>query len=236
MAQLYAGTSGWAYPSWKPAFYPAKLAQTKFLQYYATRLNTVEVNFTFRQLLKETTAQKWIDQTPAGFRLGVKAHQVITHIKRLQKTEDFLPRFLTTVEPLARAEKLGPLLFQLPPNLKVDVPLLEEFLRALPRGVPSAFEFRNASWFTDQVYEVLKKSNCALCVAETEERVTPDVTTAGFAYYRYRKPSYTPEERQTMIGRIRDHLAAERNVFAYFKHEETPEGAMYAVDLLKEFS
>ncbi len=236
MAQLYAGTSGWAYPSWKPAFYPAKLAQTKFLEYYSTQLNAVEVNFTFRQLLKETTAQKWIDQTPAGFRLSVKAHQVITHIKRLQKTEDFLPRFLSTVEPLARAEKLGPLLFQLPPNLKVDVGLLEEFLRGLPRAVPSAFEFRHISWFTDEVYELLKKNNRALCIAETEERVTPDVATADFAYYRYRKPSYTPEERRTMIGRIREHLAAGRNVFAYFKHEETPEGAMSAVELLKEFS
>jgi uncharacterized protein YecE (DUF72 family) len=236
MAQLYAGTSGWAYPSWKPAFYPAKLVQTKFLQYYSTQLNAVEVNFTFRQLLKETTAQKWIDQTPAGFRLSVKAHQVITHIKRLQKTEDFLPRFLSTVEPLARAEKLGPLLFQLPPNLKVDVALLEEFLRGLPRAVPSAFEFRNVSWFTDEVYELLKKNNRALCIAETEERVTPDVTTADFAYYRYRKPSYTAEERQLMIERIRGHLAAGRNVFAYFKHEETPEGAMYAVELLKEFN
>ncbi len=236
MAKLYAGTSGWAYPSWKPAFYPAKLAQTKFLQYYSTQLNAVEVNFTFRQLLKETTAQKWIDQTPAAFRLSVKAHQVITHIKRLQKTEDFLPRFLSTVEPLARAERLGPLLFQLPPNLKVDIALLEEFLRSLPRAVPSAFEFRHVSWFTDDVYELLKKNNRALCIAETEERVTPDVTTADFAYYRYRKPSYTAEERQTMIRRIREHLAAGRNVFAYFKHEETPEGAMYAVELLKEFS
>ena len=236
MAQLYAGTSGWAYPSWKPTFYPAKLAQTKFLQYYSTQLNAVEVNFTFRQLLKETTAQKWIDQTPAGFRLSVKAHQVITHIKRLQKTDDFLPRFLGTVEPLARAEKLGPLLFQLPPNLKVDIALLEEFLGVLPRAVPSAFEFRHASWFTGEVYELLKNNNRALCVAETEDRVTPDVTTADFAYYRYRKPSYSQEERQTMIGRIRGHLAEGRNAFAYFKHEETPEGAMYAVELLKEFA
>ena len=108
MAQLYAGTSGWAYPSWKPDFYPAKLAQTKFLSYYATQLNAVEVNFTFRQLLKDTTAEKWVAETPAGFRLSVKAHQVITHIKRLHQTEDFVRRFLGSVEPLARAAKLGP--------------------------------------------------------------------------------------------------------------------------------
>jgi len=234
MAQLYAGTSGWAYPSWKPDFYPAKLAQAKFLQYYATKLNAVEVNFTFRQLLKETTAQKWIADTPAGFRLSIKAHQVITHIKRLKNTEEFIPRFLGTVEPIARAEKLGPLLFQLPPNMKVDANLLGEFLATLPRAVASAFEFRHASWFTDEIFDLLKGGNRALCIAETEERTTPDVVTADFCYYRYRKPSYTGDERRAMVNRIREHLERNRNVFAYFKHEETPEGAIYAVDMLKE--
>ena len=120
MAQLYVGTSGWAYPSWKPDFYPAKLPQKNFLGHYSTQLNTVEVNFTFRQLIKETTAQKWIAETPANFRFGVKAHQVITHIKRLKGTVDFVPRFFSTIEPLAQAGKLGPVLFQLPPNLKAE--------------------------------------------------------------------------------------------------------------------
>ncbi|HXZ31169.1 MAG TPA: DUF72 domain-containing protein [Terriglobales bacterium] len=234
MAQLYAGTSGWAYPSWKPDFYPAKLAQAKFLPFYATKLNAVEVNFTFRQLLKETTAQKWIGETPQAFQFSVKAHQVITHIKRLNKTEDFIPRFLSTVQPIAQAGKLGPLLFQLPPNLKADPGLLEEFLSILPRGVPSAFEFRHASWFEEAIFDLLKKHNRALCIAETEERVTPDVVTADFCYHRYRKPTYTPEERQAMTSRIREHLSAGRNVFAYFKHEETPEGALYASELLKQ--
>ena len=234
MSQLYVGTSGWAYPTWKPGFYPAKLAQAKFLEYYSTQLNAVEVNFTFRQLLKDTTAQKWIAATPAEFRFSIKAHQVITHIKRLKKTEDFVPRFLSTIEPIARAGKLGPLLFQLPPNMKADAAVLEEFLAALPRAVRSAFEFRHASWFSDQIFELLKKHNRALCVAETEERVTPDVLTADFAYYRYRKPTYTPDERGAMVGRIRAHLGEGRDVFAYFKHEETPEGARYAVEVLKE--
>lgn len=234
MSQLYAGTSGWAYPSWKPDFYPAKLPQAKFLQHYAAQLNTVEVNFTFRQLVRETTVQKWIAETPAGFRFGVKAHQVITHIKRLKKTEDFVPRFLSTIEPLARAEKLGPVLFQLPPNLKADTSLLAEFLAILPRSVPSAFEFRHESWFTDEIFDLLKTHGRALCVAETEERTTPDVVTADFRYYRYRKPSYTAEERKAMVARIREHLGAGRNVFAYFKHEETPEGALSAVEIFKE--
>jgi uncharacterized protein YecE (DUF72 family) len=234
MAQLYVGTSGWAYPSWKPDFYPAKLAQAKFLPYYATQLNAVEVNFTFRQLLKETTAQKWIAETPEAFHFSVKAHQVITHIKRLKKTEDFIPRFLSTVQPIAQAGKLGPLLFQLPPNMKADLALLEEFLVNLPRGAPSAFEFRHASWFDDKIFDLLKQGNRALCIAETEERVTPDVVTADFCYYRYRKPTYTPEERRAMVSRLQEHLSAGRNVFAYFKHEETPQGALYAVEVLGE--
>jgi uncharacterized protein YecE (DUF72 family) len=234
MPQLFVGTSGWAYPSWKPDFYPAKLAQKKFLTHYATQLNTVEVNFTFRQLVKETTIQNWINETPAHFRFGIKAHQVITHIKRLKGTEDFVPRFLVTIEPLASAGKLGPVLFQLPPNLKADAALLEDFLALLPRTLPAAFEFRHESWFTHSTWELLKSRGAALCVAETEDRTTPDVVTAAFVYYRFRKPSYTPDERGAMVARIGEHLAAGRDVFAYFKHEETPEGALYAVDLLRD--
>jgi uncharacterized protein YecE (DUF72 family) len=234
MPQLFVGTSGWAYSTWKPDFYPAKLAQKKFLTHYATQLNTVEVNFTFRQLVKETTIQNWIEQTPAHFRLGIKAHQVITHIKRLKGTEDFVPRFLATIEPLAAAGKLGPVLFQLPPNLKADPALLKDFLALLPRTLPAAFEFRHESWFTDSTWERLKAHGAALCVAETEERTTPDVATGAFVYYRFRKPNYTGEERRGMVARIGEHLAAGRHVFAYFKHEETPEGALFAVELLRD--
>jgi len=234
MPQLFVGTSGWAYPSWKPDFYPAKLAQKKFLCHYATQLNTVEVNFTFRQLVKESTIQNWIQETPAHFRLGIKAHQVITHIKRLKGTEDFVPRFLATIEPLAAAGKLGPVLFQLPPNLKADAGLLKEFLALLPRTLPAAFEFRNESWFTDSTWDVLKLHGAVLCVAETEERTTPDVATGPFVYYRFRKPNYTQEESASMVARIGGHMAAGRDVFAYFKHEETPEGALFAVELLRD--
>ena len=234
MAQLFVGTSGWAYPSWKPGFYPEKLAQAKFLPYYSTRLNTVEVNLTFRQLLKDTTAQKWISQTPDNFRFSIKAHQVLTHIKRLKNTEEFLPRFLATIEPLARAGKIGPVLFQLPPNMKADLEILRAFIGTIPRGVRAAFEFRNESWFSDPVFSLLKEHNRALCVAETEERVTPDEITADFCYYRYRKPEYSADERRAMVDRMQEHLAAGRDTYAYLKHEETPQGAIYAVDVLKE--
>src|SRR6266496_1085577 len=234
MPQLYVGTSGWAYPNWKPDFYPAKLAQAKFLGHYATQLNTVEVNFTFRQLVKETTIQKWIEATPAGFRFSAKAHQVITHLKRLKNTEEFLPRFLRTLEPLGQAGNIGPILFQLPPNFKQDLSVLEGFLGILPRGVKAAFEFRHDSWFSEDAFALLRENNRAICVAETEERMTPDVVTADFCYYRYRKPEYKPEERQAMVGRIHEHLGQGRDVYGYFKHEETPQGALYAIEILKE--
>jgi uncharacterized protein YecE (DUF72 family) len=232
MSRLFVGTSGWAYPSWKPEFYPEKLPQKNFLKYYATQLNTVEVNFTFRQLVKETTIEKWLNETPQEFRFGIKAHQVITHIKRLKATEDFVKRFLGTIEALARAERLGPVLFQLPPNLKADRELLETFLATIPRGLRAAFEFRHTSWFGDDIFHMLREHNLALCVAETEERTTPDVVTADFCYYRFRKPTYTPDERRAMVDRIQENLGQNRDVFAYFKHEETPEGALYAVEVL----
>jgi uncharacterized protein YecE (DUF72 family) len=235
MAQLFAGTSGWAYPSWKPDFYPQKLAQKKFLSHYATQLNAVEVNFTFRQLVKESTLQNWMAETPSSFRFTIKAHQVITHIKRLKGTEDFVPRFLTTIEPLAAAGKLGPVLFQLPPNLKAELDVLQSFLKTLPRRLPAAFEFRHSSWFHDEIYAALRQHNAALCVAETEELTTPEVATADFVYYRFRKPNYPPDERKAMVERIQQHLNAGRDVFAYFKHEETPEGAVYARELLASF-
>jgi uncharacterized protein YecE (DUF72 family) len=233
MAQLYVGTSGWAYPTWKPDFYPQKLAQKKFLNFYASKLNAVEVNYTFRQLVKETTVQNWIAETPGHFRFTIKAHQVLTHIKRLKDAEEFLRRFLGTLEGLERAGRLGPLLFQLPPNFKADQAVLAEFLNYLPRSVRAAFEFRHESWFTDATWNTLRERNAALCVAETEERDTPDVVTADYAYYRYRNPSYSPEERKAMVRRMREHLGAGRDIFAYFKHEETPEGVLYALDVLQ---
>jgi uncharacterized protein YecE (DUF72 family) len=233
MAHLYVGTSGWAYPTWKPAFYPDKLAQKKFLNFYASKLNAVEVNYTFRQLVKETTVQNWIASTPEHFRFTIKAHQVLTHIKRLKSADEFLHRFLGTLEALERAGRLGPLLFQLPPNFKADQAVLSEFLKTLPRNVRVAFEFRHESWFVDATWETLRERNIALCVAETEERTTPDIVTADYAYYRYRKPTYSAEGREAMIVRNCEHLTAGRDVFAYFKHEETPEGVLYAVDLLK---
>ncbi len=232
MAAIYAGTSGWAYPTWKPKFYPPKLPAAKFLEYYATRLNTVEVNYTFRHYASEKTQANWIAQTPAGFKFSIKAHQRITHVKRLRNAEDATLDFLASLQPLGDSEKLGMILFQLPPFVKADAALLEDFLAKLPKAWRFAFEFRHESWFADAVLESLRKYNAALCVAESENLESPDLSTADFCYYRLRKPEYTARERKQVAENVRKRVNEKRDVFVYFKHEDTPEGALYAEELL----
>jgi uncharacterized protein YecE (DUF72 family) len=230
-AVVHAGTSGWAYPSWKPEFYPAKLPSAKFLAHYASRLNTVEVNYTFRRFPTEKLLRGWIEATPAGFQFAIKANQKITHVARLRNVADFTRDFLNALQPLDAEKKLGPVLFQLPPFLKCDVALLKEFLGNLPTSLRAAFEFRHASWFTEDVYTTLRPANAALCNAESEKLETPDVQTADFAYLRLRKEEYSAKERKEMEQRIAK-LSEKGDVFVYFKHEETPAGAMYAENVL----
>jgi len=228
---IYAGTSGWAYPSWKPGFYPAKLASAKFLSHYATRLNTVEVNYTFRRFPTEKLLRGWIEATPAGFQFAIKAHQKITHVARLSNVADFTSDFIRSLQPLDAEKKLGPVLFQLPPFLKCDIALLKDFLAALPRSLRAAFEFRHESWFSDEVYGALRSANAALCNAESEKLETPDVQTADFAYLRLRKEEYSAKERKELQQRIA-RLGGCGDVYIYFKHEDTPEGALHAETVL----
>ena len=229
---IFAGTSGWAYPSWKPEFYPAKLASAKFLGHYAGRLNTVEVNYTFRRFPTEKLLRGWIEATPAGFQFAIKANQKITHVARLRDVAEFTSDFLRALQCLDEEKKLGPVLFQLPPFLKCDVALLREFLATLPRALRASFEFRHASWFSEEVYAALREANAALCNAESEKLETPDVQTADFAYLRLRKPEYNPTERRELKERIAQ-LAAKGDLYVYFKHEDTPEGALHAESMLK---
>jgi len=231
MSSVYAGTSGWSYPSWKPKFYPAKLASAKFLGYYATRLNTVEVNYTFRAFPSEKMLTGWVAATPENFRFAVKAHQSITHIKRLQDSGENVARFVKALEPLRAAGRLGPILFQLPPFLKCNAARLEAFLRELPQEVRAAFEFRHESWFCDEIFDLLRKANAALCEAESENIKTPPVQTADFAYLRLRREDYSPAARKQIAQRVAE-VAAVGDAFVYFKHEDTPEGALYAEELL----
>jgi uncharacterized protein YecE (DUF72 family) len=232
MATLHAGTSGFAYASWKPDFYPPKLPAKDFLKHYATRLNAVEINYTFRQLPKSTTLENWIAATHEGFTFVVKAHQKITHIDRLRGFE-FLEVFFKAIDPLRATRRLGPVLFQLPPNMKCDCTLLEAFLAKLPADIRCAFEFRNAGWCNDEVYNLLKSRNVALCLAESEKFEVPPAITADFVYVRLRKPDYSPEERTEIAGRVKQMLSDGLDVYCFFKHEDTPAGAHYAEELLK---
>lgn len=230
---IYAGTSGWAYAGWKPKFYPAKLASAKFLDYYATRLNSVEVNYTFRRWPSEKLLGGWTAATPDGFQFAVKAHQSITHIKRLRDVAQSTADFFASLEPLRKAGRLGPVLFQLPPNLKCDIERLKQFLDGLPRDARAAMEFRHESWFTDDVYELTRRKNAALCEAESDEFETPDVDTADFSYFRLRKENYSPPARKNIARRIAK-AVRKGDAYVYFKHEDTPAGALYAEELLQK--
>ena len=234
MPNLYSGTSGFAYASWKPEFYPANVPAKKFLSYYAGRLNAVEINYTFRRLPSASTLETWVEQTPAEFVFAPKAHMRITHIARLKKSE-FTEVFFKAIEPLRTAKRLGPVLFQLPPAFKVDVDLLQQFLRDLPGDIRYAFEFRHPSWLIDPVYDSLRAHHTALCLAESEKLVIPEVITAPFVYSRLRKDEYSAEERQEISGRVEQMMGAGSDCYVFFKHEDTPAGALYAEELLRRF-
>jgi uncharacterized protein YecE (DUF72 family) len=230
---IHVGTSGWAYASWKPDFYPAKLPAKKFLEYYATQLNSVEVNFTFRQFPSEAMLLGWLAATGDDFAFSFKASQRITHFARLKNCEELVDRFYASLNPVQSAGRLGVVLFQLPPNLKVDASLLDEFLAHAARpGIRLAFEFRHPSWFAEETYAILKRHQVALCVAESDELESPDVATAAFRCYRLRKSEYSREELDGIVAQMRER-AKEGDVFVYFKHEETPEGALNAVEALR---
>jgi uncharacterized protein YecE (DUF72 family) len=236
MATLYTGTSGFAFPNWRPGFYPADLPARRFLEHYSSRLNCVEVNYTFRRVPSASTLASWITSTPDGFLFAIKAHQRITHVQRLRAADESLSFFLRSIEPLRAAGRLGPVLLQLPPALGVDMPRLAGFLALLPTDVRFTIEFRHVSWFTDEVYELLRAHDVALCLAESESLTVPRVLTAGFVYHRLRKPTYSPDDLARFGDWARESLAAGRDVFMVFKHEEEPSGALDAERLLRRAS
>lgn len=225
---IYVGCSGWAYPSWKPGFYPAKTPAKKFLEYYGSQLASVEVNYTFRQLPTAAQAETWLAATGPNFRFSFKAPQRITHLSRLRNCAEPLARFAESLAPFVAAGRMGLVLFQLPPNFKADAARLDAFLaEAAAHGLRHAFEFRHESWFAPETYAVLERHGAALCVAESDELVTPDVTTAGFACYRLRKGDYSAADLNAIAKQLRER-SAQGEVFAYFKHEEEPDGPLRA--------
>ena len=187
---ILVGTSGYNYPEWKGSFYPADLSAAKMLPYYASKFRTVEINYTFYRMPTSKIVNGWAAQVPPEFRFTLKAPKRITHDKRLRAAEvaDSLRTFVSVAGELG--PQLAALLFQLPPNFKKDLPLLSEFLSLLPPETKAAFEFRNASWLDDEVYDALKARNIALCVADSEARQTPAIATADYAYLRLRDEGY----------------------------------------------
>ena len=233
MAQLFAGTSGFSYPAWKPDFYPKELPAAGFLRHYATRLNSVEINYTFRQLPSAKTLEGWAAAASPGFAFACKAHMRLTHIMKLKDAESFTEVFLKALDPLRAARRLGPVLYQFAPTFKCDLGRLDAYLPLLPNDIRFAFEFRHPSWLTDAVYERLGQRNIALCLAESERLEVPKVMTADFGYFRLRKADYPEPARQEIAGQVRGLLEGGRDAYVYFKHEEDPHGALWAEELIR---
>jgi uncharacterized protein YecE (DUF72 family) len=229
VSRLLAGASGYSFKEWKGSFYPDKMKPEEMLSWYAERLPTVEINNTFYRMPATTMLEHWAQTTPEDFRFAIKASRRITHQARLK------PECADSVEYLYRnlavlGAKRGPVLFQLPPLLKKDVPRLTAFLGLLPAGHCAAFEFRNETWFSDDVYDALRAAGAALCLSEREDNTAPPmVETAEWGYVRLRLENYSDADLQQWAER----LAATkwREIYAYFMHE--PTAPAYAQALMR---
>lgn len=230
---VFAGTSGWAYASWKPGFYPAKTPAAKMLAYYASQLNSVEVNYTFRQLPTAKQLDTWLAAVAGDFRFSFKAPQRITHLKRLRDCVEPLIALNHALAPVREAGRMGVVLFQLPPNFRADGERLQAFLTETARlRMRVAFEFRHESWFNEETYRALEQGGAALCVAESDALATPARRTAEFTCYRLRRSHYTAAELQQLATQFANE-AEQGDVYAYFMHEEEPDGPLRARTLLQ---
>ena len=226
----WIGTSGFQYPEWKGHFYPEKLPAAKMLPFYAERFQTTEINYTFRRTPSGKTIENWCELTPPRFTFSLKAPQRITHFAKLQNCSDSLNFFFGAIQGLE--DKLGPILFQLPPFFRKDAGILAAFLGQLPDGVRAAFEFRHRSWFDDEIFASLRKHNAALCIAESADLSTPIEATANFGYLRLRREDYGPEDIARWSERLRSHASTWSDAFVYFKHEEQGMGPKLATQLI----
>jgi uncharacterized protein YecE (DUF72 family) len=228
--RLWAGASGYSFKEWKGSFYPEDMKPEQMLAYYGERLPTVEINNTFYRMPKTDTLENWVASTPEGFRFAIKASRRITHMARIKAESSaepvaFLYRNLASLGP-----KRGAVLFQLPPNLKKDLPRLVEFLHLLPADHRAAFEFREPSWFADDVYDALKQAGAALCLSEREDNAPPPlVETAPWGYVRLRLETYSDDELRRWAERLE--ATSWREIYAYFMHE--PTAPAYAQALMR---
>jgi len=228
---VWIGTSGYNYPEWKGSFYPADLPAAKMLPYYAARFPTVEINYTFYRMPNEKLVSGWAAQTPTPYKLTLKAPRRITHDSRLTDCGELVKTFADVAGTLG--DKLGALLFQLPPNAKKDLAVLDAFLAELPPKVCAAFEFRHASWLDDDVFERLSARNLALCIADSEKMSTPVRVTADYAYFRLRDEGYASADIARWAETIAREAGGCRDVFVYFKHEDEGKGPQLAGMLME---
>jgi len=225
---VHVGTSGYNYPAWRGAFYPARLAARAMLPFYAERFETVEINASFYRMPTPKAIGGWFDATPAAFVFALKVPRRITHIGRLVNVDDSLRFFCETARGLG--PKLGPLLFQLPPTFRKDIGRLAGIISLVPADLHVAFEFRHPTWFCDEVYALLRGRDAALCIVDAEEGSTPDVATASWGYVRLRDRAYTDAELDEWAAGLA--RSAWRDAFAYLKHEDTGLGPLLATRLI----
>jgi uncharacterized protein YecE (DUF72 family) len=230
--RLLTGTSGFSYKEWKGSFYPEDMPADGMLRFYSERLPACEINNTFYRMPKPELLTGWCEQVPESFRFVLKASQRITHRKRLKEAAEEVDWFYRVAAALGT--RAGPTLFQLPPNLKKDLPRLQDFLAVLPERKPAAFEFRHASWFEDDVFEALRSRGAALCIAEDEDLATPLVPTAGWGYLRLRRQDYGEEAIADWAGKIRAQPWEE--AYAFLKHEDSGTGPRLATALGERFA
>jgi len=223
--QMFVGTSGYSYKEWKGSFYPEKISAGEMLRFYAGRFRTVEINNTFYRMPDEAVLARWAEEVPGEFAFSLKAPQRISHQKRLREAEPDVAEFLRRASALG--SKLGPVLFQLPPFLRKDVPRLQDFLALVPADGRVAFEFRHESWLDDAVYDALRTHGTMLCIADKDQGETPLVATSSSGYVRLRRTQYDDAELQAWVEQI----AAQpwSRVYVYFKHEDAGLGAKFGL-------
>ena len=228
--KTWIGTSGFQYAEWKGSFYPEDLPASKMLPYFAERLATTEINYTFHRIPSPKTIENWLAQTPPNFRFALKAPQKITHFARLRDCQDTLGYFCRVVSALG--DRLGPILFQLPPNFKKNADALSAFLRELPT-MRAAFEFRHESWLDEEIFALLRSRNVALCLADTEKLTAPTAVTADYGYLRLRREDYSAADVARWTQFVRDKEAHWQDVFVYFKHEEAGTGPKLTAQMIE---
>jgi uncharacterized protein YecE (DUF72 family) len=228
---LWIGTSGFQYAEWKGTFYPEDLSTAKMLPYYAERLATTEINYSFHRIPSAKTIEGWWKATPERFKFSLKAPQKVTHWQKLRNCGDTLRFFHQVICDLEK--KLGCVLFQLPPTLKKDAALLGDFLGDVPDGMRAAFEFRDASWFDDEIYALLRAKNLAVCIADSEKLSTPDVATADYGYLRLRREDYQAADVARWAETIKARAGTWSDAYVYFKHEESGIGPKLAQQMME---